>query len=209
MALQEAAQARIRLKVKLMELSLNGLGKTWFSRIKQFWKTDRYVRFTDNNNNVDFVQVAPEDLQVDVDFFVVGGSTMPKNRNAMFDLMIRLAQTRAEDDLPMVDRETVLEYASVPNKRRIIEKFSGKVQDNQEQEQQAQAEQLAQQQMMAEHQNGLQMQQIQQQGQIDAQVTQPTDSQIQTIIDTIIANPQLLDVILQQVGMSQGLGSAI
>ena len=44
MALQEAAQARIRLKVKLMELTLGEIGLMWHYRLKQFWKTNRWAR---------------------------------------------------------------------------------------------------------------------------------------------------------------------
>ena len=44
MALQEAAQARIRLKVWLMEMALNEIGATWYSRLQQYWVTSRWVR---------------------------------------------------------------------------------------------------------------------------------------------------------------------
>jgi len=45
-ALQEAGQTRIRLKVKLMESALSDLATMWYARMQQFWKTDRYVRVT-------------------------------------------------------------------------------------------------------------------------------------------------------------------
>jgi len=43
MALQEAAQTRIRMKVKIYEYALGELGQEWLERIKQFWKYDRLV----------------------------------------------------------------------------------------------------------------------------------------------------------------------
>ena len=43
MALQEAAQTRIRMKVKIYEYALGELGQEWLERIKQFWKFDRLV----------------------------------------------------------------------------------------------------------------------------------------------------------------------
>lgn len=43
MALQEAAQTRIRLKLQLHELSLGEVGTEWFARMKQYWKFDRVI----------------------------------------------------------------------------------------------------------------------------------------------------------------------
>ena len=43
MALQEAAQTRIRLKIQIMECALGELGTEWFERIKQFWKFNRLI----------------------------------------------------------------------------------------------------------------------------------------------------------------------
>jgi len=155
-ALQEAAQARIRLKVKLMEQSLGDLGHMWFSRIKQFWLTERYVRFMTDEGTYGLMPVNPdEDLDVDIDFMIMAGSTMPTNKPAMLDLMIRLAQTPAEDQLPMVDRETVLTYANVPDKRKILDRFNQKSQAAQ----QAQAQAAQAQQQTAEDQMLAQMEQ--------------------------------------------------
>jgi hypothetical protein len=131
-ALQEAAQARIRLKVKLMELTLGELGTMWYERIQQYWVTNRWIRRSDIAESVEatidpdfaFEQVTPEDLEVNVDFVVLAGSTMPQNKNAMLDQMIRLAQTPGEDGFPMIDRETLLTYTSLPNKKKIVQKFS-------------------------------------------------------------------------------------
>src|SRR6185312_15603471 len=54
LALQEAGQARIRLKVKLMEETLGRLGQMWFSRMNQFWKEDRWLRMTRMDGSYDF-----------------------------------------------------------------------------------------------------------------------------------------------------------
>ena len=150
MALQEAAQARIRLKVNLMELTLGELGTMWYSRLQQYWVTNRWIRKSDLNENLSqdkdpdmmFDQVTPQDLEANVDFLVAAGSTMPENKNAMFDLMIRLAQTPAEDGLPMIDRETLLSYTNLSNKKQILERFAKALQQRSEgQAQQAQSEQ--------------------------------------------------------------------
>ena len=91
--------------------------------MRQFWVTDRWVRFEDEEGNYQFTTVTQTDLSADIDFAIVGGSTMPQNKNAMLDLIIRLAQTPAEDGLPMVDRETVLTYTSIADKKKILNHF--------------------------------------------------------------------------------------
>ena len=57
------------------------------------------------------------------DLKVMAGSTMPVNRNAMLDLMIRLAQTNGEDGLPLVDRKAVLEFLPTGDKKAITDRF--------------------------------------------------------------------------------------
>jgi hypothetical protein len=173
MALQEAAQARIRLKVKLMELTLGEIGLMWYSRLQQYWVTNRWVRKSDiaespelaNNPDMAFDQITPQDLETNVDFIIVAGSTMPANKNAMLDLMIRLAQTPGEDGLPMIDRETLLAYTNIPDKKKIIQRFMQFQQNrSQVQAQVAQGEQMAVQEQMKQkmamtvmqHQNELQ-----------------------------------------------------
>lgn len=130
-ALQEAAQARIRLKVKLMEITLGEIGTMWYNRMQQFWVTNRWIRRSDyaevleaqKNPETALMQVSPADLEANMDFMILAGSTMPQNKNAMLDLMIRLAQTPGEDGLPMVDRETLLAYTNIPDKKKIISRF--------------------------------------------------------------------------------------
>lgn len=219
MALQEAAQARIRLKVKLMEATLTELGLAWFLKARQFWKTNRWVRKVDLQNNMSFVEMTPEKLQIDVDFVMVAGSTMPTNKNAMLDLMIRLAQTGAEDGLPMVDRETVLQYTNVPDKQKIVKRFNDLVGDRKEQEQKAQQQALLmqqqaqeqqimqqQQQMMAQHEMEKQKLAMQSQhdqaklltqGIMKRDQVQPSQAQLEEIIQFIQSNPELLQALQQ------------
>jgi hypothetical protein len=139
MALQEASQARIRLKIKIMEEQLSAIANIWYSRLQQFWKTERWVRVTDIEGNVQFSNVSPDKLLNDFDVKVASGSTMPTNKNAMLDLMIRLAQTMAEDGLPVVDRKAILEFLPIGDKRAILKRME------EELEKQKQAQQLQQQ----------------------------------------------------------------
>lgn len=194
MALQEAAQARIRLKVKLMELTLGELGQMWYNRIKQFWVTARWIRKNDAVQNFNpqmtpdqaFTTINPQDLQFDIDFIISAGSTMPQNKNAMLDLMIRLAQTVAEDGMPMVDRDTVLTYTNVPDRKKLVQRFAELSGQRQQQAQQQQVEGMAQQQMMAEHQASL-----------DTEVTEPSDAQLQMIIEMLVKDPKMMQQVQQ------------
>lgn len=124
MALQEAGQTRIRLKVKMLELGLSDLANMWYKRMQQFWKFERWVHYTDDNSKTQYEIITEEDLQHDFDIKISAGSTMPKNKSAMLDIMIRLGQTTAEDGLPVVDRETILDFIDVPHKDKIIERFA-------------------------------------------------------------------------------------
>ena len=172
LALQEASQARIRLKIKLMEASLSELAQIVYSRMQQFWKLDRWVRITDVEGNPSFREIGAQVLQNDYDLKVMAGSTMPVNRNAMLDLMIRLAQTNGEDGLPLVDRKAVLEFLPTGDKKAITDRFA---------ELQAQQEQAQQQQLQQEQQ--MQMQQAQQQkGELDQSVTEQVMQMLQQVI---------------------------
>lgn len=137
MALQEAGQTRIRLKITLLESSIGDMGKEWLARIRQFWKTNRQIPKRIGTNDLgqpqySFLDISPnKQLKEDYDVIVIGSSMSNINKSSMFDLMIRLAQTTAEDGLPMVDRETVLDYLPKVNKDRILSLFAKKQQQQQ------------------------------------------------------------------------------
>ena len=168
LALQEASQARIRLKIKLMEASLSELAQIVYSRMQQFWKLDRWVRVTDIEGNPSFREIGAQVLSNDYDLKVMAGSTMPVNRNAMLDLMIRLAQTNGEDGLPLVDRKAVLEFLPTGDKKAITDRFA----ELQAKQQQAQQQQLQQEQQM----------QMQQKGELDQSVTEQVMSMLQQVV---------------------------
>lgn len=157
LALQEASQSRIRLKIKIMECNLTELANMVYSRMQQFWKLDRWVRITDVEGNPSFQQIGQQVLSNDFDMKVMAGSTMPVNKNAMMDLMIRLAQTNAEDGMPVVDRKAILEYLPVGDKKAITDRFAQLQQQQQAQQQaQLQQEQAMQQQQLQQQQQGMQ-----------------------------------------------------
>ena len=88
----------------------------------------------------------------DWDIIFSAGSTMPVNKAARLEQLIRLSQTIAEDGLPVVDRQTLLENSEIPDVKSIIERFEAiKNQQAQALQEQAEAER-----MEAERQQALQ-----------------------------------------------------
>ena len=110
LALQEAGQARVRLKVKLMEDALGRVATMWFERMRQFWTENRWIRTVKPDGTYDVREFKRDVLSYEYDIKILAGSTMPVNRSAMLDLMIRLAQTQMPDGQALVDREAVVEY---------------------------------------------------------------------------------------------------
>ena len=193
LALQEASQSRIRLKIKIMESNLTDLANMVYSRMQQFWKLDRWVRITDIEGNPHFQQIGQEVLQNDFELRVMAGSTMPVNKNAMMDLMIRLAQTNAEDGMPVVDRKAILEYLPLSDKKAITERFMALQQQQQQQaEQQAQQEQAMQQQQF-EQQQALKNQEMQTQ---DRQELANLGEMMNQFLDTLDMTSKQVDELI-------------
>jgi hypothetical protein len=126
LALQEAGQARIRLKVKIMEDFLGKIATRWYSRMKQFWHDKRWIRITRLDGSYDFREFTRDAFNHDYDIKILAGSTMPVNRGAMLDLMIRLAQTQMPDGQTIVDREAVAEYLPSEVKSALLSRMQDK-----------------------------------------------------------------------------------
>jgi len=177
-ALQEAAQIRVRLKVKLHENTLGLLGTEWLERIKQFWTFNRLVpRELDESSQLPKMQLVGTEMHPTIDagtptgkyemlsiepekqlkhdyiVKIVGTSVMQNSRASMLDQMIRLMQTPAEDGMPCVPREAVLDYLPDVNKKVIMQYFQ-KLKEERMQEQQQQG---------ANNEMMMQMQQLSQQ----------------------------------------------
>ena len=107
----------------------------------------------------DFVEISKDkQLAQNYKVKVVGAGSMQMNKASMLDLMIRLAQTMAEDGMPMVTRECVLDYLPNVNKQIIMDYFA-KLKEEQMQREQAQMlnnEAVAQLQQLTEIVSGLQ-----------------------------------------------------
>lgn len=181
LALQEAGQARIRLKVKLMEDALGKMASMWFSRMQQFWSEDKFIRMTKMDGTYDFKKFQKGTLGEDYDFRIMAGSTMPVNRGAMLDLMIRLAQTQMPDGQGLVDREAVANYLPAEIKGAMMGRMEGQAQ--------------AVEQQIAQLEEALQ--QLMQQFEQLAQETQQNDEQSMSVIEDIAG---AIEKINQQLG---------
>lgn len=126
LALQEAGQARVRLKVKLLESFLGELATLWCSRITQFWGEDRWIRVTKPDGSYDYKMMQKGFKEYDYDVKITAGSTMMMNRGAMLDLMIRLAQTQMSDGEGLVDREAVIHFLPQEVKSSLMNRMKDK-----------------------------------------------------------------------------------
>lgn len=181
-ALQESSQGRIRLKIQGLEIMLAELGSMWLKRMQQFWTLPRQIRIMGgkvepdtvpliiDGKPVTFKYIDKDCIDGDFDVTIKTGSTMPVNKSARFDIIMKLAQTQAEDGLPMIDRRTIIEYADLDNADDIIKRF--------EQEKQLQLQQQMQQAEM-EQQNAQVNMAIQQQ-QIEKQIKMKSDLETQS-----------------------------
>lgn len=187
LALQEAGQARIRLKVKLMEETLGRLGQLWFSRMNQFWKEDRWTRMTRLDGTYDFKKLRKDALQQEYDIKIMAGSTMPVNKGAMLDFMIRLAQTTMPDGQGLVDREAVAQYLPNEVKSALLQRTQGKGLEieKQFQEMQQAMEQMQEQNSQQMEELGAGLQEASQQLQQLADESKGNDDQTMKIIEDI------------------------
>ena len=120
--LQDAAQTRIRHKVREMEGSLRNVGKLVVSLIQQFYDDERVIRIVGKTGvrqefvKINETQVDAEGQQFKINDPSIGkydieigvGSTLPVNRTRRANQMIELFQ------IGVVDRRAVLENAGLP-----------------------------------------------------------------------------------------------
>lgn len=188
LALQEAGQARIRLKVKLMENTLGKLGQMWFSRMKQFWKGDKWIRITRADGTYDIKKLNTKALNEEYDIRIMAGSTMATNRNAMLDLMIRLAQTQMPDGQALVDREAVVEFLPQEVKTSLLRRSEEgrNAFEQQLQELSQMVQQTAQQSQQFQQEMSQTLQQL-------TQEMQANDQQTMQVVQNIVSSVQKIN----------------
>lgn len=139
LALQEAAQTRIRLKVRNLESFIAKLGKISVSLVQQFYTAPRAIRIFGPGNETKFISINTvrerygqlvkiNDVTVGkFDVKVGAGSTLPVSRAARANQMKELYQ------LGIVDAQAVLEYSGIPieEARAIVERMKASQQQPQ------------------------------------------------------------------------------
>lgn len=181
-ALQDSSQGRIKLKTQNLEYLLAELGSMWVKYIQQFWVVPRTIRvmgreFTPDERpiiidgqQVVFREIDKDVIDGDFDIQIKTGSTMAVNRSARFEQIIRMAQTPAEDGMPLIDRRVVLEYSELENVDDIIQRFQEQAEAQamqREREQELQAN-LQMQQQQLNHAQDVENMQMNAQSQMEA-----------------------------------------
>lgn len=120
--IREQANVRIRNLIRWVKASLKRVHLLVLSRLRQFATAERTFRILGPLGQEEFVTVnapsgvgpdgslrversIPQDAEFDIQF----GKEVPGGRQAAIELAMQLAATPAEDGLPMVDRQYVLE----------------------------------------------------------------------------------------------------
>jgi hypothetical protein len=178
-SLQESSQGRIKLKTQNLETCLSDLSSLWLKMMQKFWSVPRTVTtmggqyepntFILQGTNLAMEIMDKDDVDGDFDIEILTGSTMAVNRSARLEQIIRLAQTPAEDGMPIIDRRAVLEYTELDNVDDIIKRFEQAKLDQQMQQKQQEQDMANQQlqQQQVDKQN--QQQQMMMQQQMDMQ----------------------------------------
>lgn len=222
-ALQEAAQTRIRLKEQLHENALGVLGTEWVERIRQFWKFNRLVpKKVDASSKLETAQLMGMEMMLPVDdqemnhyelidvdpdiqlkhtyrIVVLGTSALQHSKASMLDQLTRLAQTPAEDGLPLIPREAILDYLPGINKRMVLQYFQKLKQEAMQQQNQQGLNNDAMQQLQM---IGQQLQQIAQQVQ---SLQQRADQQDQQMRDDQLKIQGYQQGLSDQAGMNAGM----
>lgn len=157
-ALNDSAQGRIKLKVQSLEQMMSEFGSLYLSRFQQFWVTKRSIRIMGaqyipneaiqakllkiGTESIAFTDIDRTDVDGDFDITIVAGSTLPINKMAKLTSMVQLAQTTAEDGMPMVDRQTVLEAADIQNYEEVMQRFEAMKQQKAKQKPQSEPPKL-------------------------------------------------------------------
>lgn len=149
--IRDEANVRLRSLIKWVKASVKRVDLLILSRLRQFAKDERVLRITGKTGQEEFVTVnpvtgvgldggveqdftIPEDAEFDIEF----GKDIPGGRQAEIELALNLAGTPAEDGLPMVDRQYVLEKAILDEAPEVLTRMAQMAQ-MQAQAQQAQA----------------------------------------------------------------------
>lgn len=150
--IRDEANVRIRNLVRWVRATVKRGYLLILSRLRQYAKSERTIRLQGRFGQEEFRTVneikgvsqdgtpeqdftIPDDVEFDIEF----GEEEPGGRQAKMERALKLAQTPAEDGLPMVTRSWVLNELEIKEAPEII----GEIQQMAQMQQQAQAAQAA------------------------------------------------------------------
>ena len=135
--IRDEANVRLRSLIRWVKASMKRMDLLILSRLRQFAKDERTLRIEGRNGQEEFVSVNPvtdigpsgeasqdETFPENAEFDVEFNKEIPGGRQARIELALTLAGTPAEDGLPMVDRQKVLEEAEYEDAPEIMERMA-------------------------------------------------------------------------------------
>lgn len=165
-ALREAAQTKIRKKVRNRNIGMKQMGNKILSRIQQFYTIPRQIRIS-GDAHLNFATLEARELNGIFDIIIEAGSAMPVSADAKFQ------QATTMLELGIIDKEAFLEMAQIPNRDKIVARMREKEQQGQQQ----QAAQSQQEQQM----QGAQQQQSDQAAQDQQMMKQTHDVNMELV----------------------------
>jgi hypothetical protein len=139
-SLQEAANKRIGLKIRLLESFLAKVGRLLVSRVQQFYMEDRVIRITGAGGEFSFLNVSPDEIQGQFDVIAKAGASLATSQAQKFQQATLLFDRLVKLD-PAVAAKMLLENAEIPNKDALLQELLQRIQMQEQMQQQAQAQQ--------------------------------------------------------------------
>ncbi len=135
--IRDEANVRLRSLTKFVKASLKRAYKLTLSRLRQFATGPRQFRIDGQFGQDDYVDVNPVvgvrpdgqaeqeiTLPDDAEFELAFGQEQPGGRQARMEEALTLLSTPAEDGLPVVDRQYVLERLDIEEAPEIMERLT-------------------------------------------------------------------------------------
>ena len=123
-SLQEGTNRRIRPSARFFEGFLKAAGEKILWLILRHYKKGRVYRFGEARREAAELPVNLSDLDVTFDIAIGPNSTLPADRTAKANLALALLGTPAEDGLPVVDRQYVMEHLDLPGREELMQRLA-------------------------------------------------------------------------------------
>ena len=122
-SLQEGTNRRIRPSARFFEGFLKKAGEKILWLILKHYKKGRVYRFGHGRRESSILPVDLSLLGITFDIAIGPNSTLPADRTAKANLALALLGTPAEDGLPVVDRQYVMEHLDLPGREDVIRRL--------------------------------------------------------------------------------------